>query len=106
MSALSVTTMPPTTSLWPLMYFVVECQRDVGAEFDRALQVRRTEGVVDRDQLAGLTDRADRGDVDHVSSGFVGVSTQNSFVAGVTAARTAAEIFHIDEGGRDAVLAA
>ena len=51
-SFVAAMTAPPTTSLWPLMYLVVECTHDVGAQLERLLPGRRQEGVVHHDQRA------------------------------------------------------
>ena len=44
---------PPTTSLWPPMYFVVECTTICRSKCQRLLKVWRREGVVDGDELTG-----------------------------------------------------
>ena len=50
---------------------------DVGAELERALEVRRGERVVDDYEGAGRVGGLGRlADVDHVQEGFVGVSSQ------------------------------
>ena len=59
----------------------------VGAVFEQALQRRRGEGVVDRDQQAALLrDSRDRGDVDDLQQRVGRVSIHTSFVLGVIAA--------------------
>ena len=59
---------PPTTSLWPPMYFVVEWTTTSAPERERLLKIRRRERVVDRDELgpAGCAAPRSRGDVDEL----------------------------------------
>ena len=62
-------TTPPTLSLWPLRNFVVLWSDDVGAELERALEIRTGKGVVDDHAhvvpMRDLADAADVGDVQH-----------------------------------------
>ena len=88
------TTTPPTLSLWPLRYFVVLCDHEIGAEFDRPLDVRAGEGVVDDQprRRGDARDRPPRGRSVSRITGLLGVSTNSMRVAGVNAARRRLEI--------------
>ena len=102
--SLPTTTAPPTTSLWPPAYFVVEWHDDVGAERDRLLEVGRGEGVVDDEQGAGLVGQRRRcASMSAMpSSGLVGVSTQTILVwPGRIAARTASTSAMVRDGVLD-----
>ena len=88
------------------MYFVVEWATMSMPQFERPLQHRRGESAVaNRDRVAAgfARDRGDGGQIgDAASSGFEGVSTQISRVAGRMAARIAVWLGHIGISGFDA----
>ena len=70
---------------------------DVGAELERALDDRRGERVVDGDERVAACAPAIAAMSTTLSSGFVGVSTQTSFVSGRTRARDRVGVGLVDE---------
>ena len=91
-------TAPPTTSLWPLMYLVVECTTMSAPKRDRLLQRRRQEGVVDHGQRAGRCARPRSTKRRSVmrSSGLDGVSIQTSAGCRCSASASARGIGEVD----------
>ncbi len=83
-SSSEVATKPPTTSLWPPRYLVVEWTTTSAPRASGLLQVGRGEGVVDHHQGAPARGRArpPRRCRRCASSGLVGVSTHTRRVSG------------------------
>ena len=86
------------------MYLVVEWIDEIGAEAERALEVRRAERVVDRHDLPRrAADRATAAMSVRRSSGLVGVSIQISLGRRPDRRAHRVEIGHVDERRLDAV---
>ena len=88
----SVITAPPSASLWPLMYFVVECTtmsapRAIGCCSTGVAKVLSTTVRIPARRAMAL--QAAMSVI--FSSGFDGVSSQSSFVSGRMARSTAAD---------------
>ena len=76
---------------------------DVGAERDRAAQIRRGEGIVDKERNAGrVRDLGNLRDVEHFQAGIadgLGDDEPRAFADG---GAEAIKIARLDEGGGDA----